>query len=257
VGEVFIPVDGTWAIGFVLAMTRVAAFAIASPLFGRGLPVPARTAFTVAMALALTHPVVGVTELGELVAAAAVNVGIGLVLGYVSGLILHLFASAGGIIDIISGLAVSSVFDPMTGNQGGVFGRMFHLVGMTMFVVLGGLGLLVGGLIASVRLLPLAASAAPDPGLGDYVVQLTSTMVRSGLELALPVMGVMLMLELALGLAARFAPQANVFLLGLPAKLLAALMVVGSAWVLFPDAVDNAQRTVETSIETVLRGFGA
>jgi flagellar biosynthesis protein FliR len=255
-GVVELPVDGAWAIGFVLAITRAAAFALASPLFGRSLPATARLAFTAALSLALTRPVVGLTEVGELVTAGVVNAVIGAALGYVTGLILHLFATAGGIIDLISGLAVSQVFDPLMGDQGGIFGRMFHLVGMTLFVVLGGLGLLVGGLLASVRVLPLDATLAPSPGLTGLVVSLVTQMVRAGVELALPIMGVLLMLELALGLAARFAPQANVFLLGLPAKLLAAITVVGSSWVLFPDTMADVESTVARSVQAVLTGLG-
>jgi flagellar biosynthetic protein FliR len=252
-----LPVDGAWAIGFVLSTTRVAAFAIASPLFGRALPATARLAFTVAMALAFAHPVTGVSETGALLTAGAVNVAIGATLGFVSGLILHVFTTAGGILDLITGLAVSQVFDPLSGDQGGVFGRMFHLVGMTLFVVMGGLGLLVGGLLASVRFLPLDVGFSASPGLTSMVISLVSQMVRMGVELALPIMGVMLMLELALGLAARFAPTANVFMLGLPAKLLAALTVVGSAWVLFPDLMVDVEGVVARSIDGVLAGFGA
>jgi flagellar biosynthesis protein FliR len=81
-------------------------------------------------------------------------------------------------------------------------------------------------------------------------------MVRSAVELALPVIGILLMLELALGLAARFAPQANIFMMGMPAKILAAITVVGTSWVLFPDAVASAEHTVARSLEAVLRGLG-
>jgi flagellar biosynthesis protein FliR len=117
--------------------------------------------------------------------------------------------------------------------------------------------LLVVGLVGGTRVLPLDAPLAPRPGLAGLVVELTSDLVRTGLELALPVMGVLFMLELALGLASRFAPQANVFLLGLPAKILAAITVIGSSWVLFPDAVAGAERTVARSLDAVLRGLGA
>jgi flagellar biosynthesis protein FliR len=256
VGVIELPVDAAWAVGAVLAMTRVAAFAIASPVTGRAVPAPARLAFTVAVAMAMVHPVAGVLELGDLVAAAFVNAVVGAAMGYVSGLILHLFASAGGIIDLVSGLSIATVFDPMQGDQGGVFARFFHLTAVTMFLVGGGLLLLVGGLLASTRLFPLDAALAPQPGLAGLVVTLVSRMVRSAVELALPVIGVLLMLELALGLAARFAPQANVFMLGLPAKILAAITVVGSSWVLFPDAVAGAEATVARSLEAVLRGLG-
>lgn len=255
-GVIELPVNAGWAVGFVLAITRVAAFAIASPVTGRGIPVPARLAFTLAIAVAMARPVSGVVEIGDLVAAGVTNALIGAAMGFVSGLILHLFASAGGIVDLISGLSVATVFDPMQGAQGGVFARLFHLTGITLFLVSGGAALLVGGLVGSERLLPLDGGLAPQAGLTGVVIVLVSTMMRSAVELALPVMGVLLMLELALGLAARFAPQANVFLLGLPAKLLAAITVVGSAWVLFPDAMSNTERIVGRSLELVVRGLG-
>lgn len=255
-GVIELPVDVGWAVGIVLAVTRVAAFAIASPVVGRAVPATARIAFTFGVALAMVRPVAGITEMGDLVAAGVINALVGAALGYISGLILHLFASAGGVIDLISGLSVATVFDPMQGDQGGVFARMFHLTALTMFVVGGGLVLLVGGLVASTRVLPLDAALAPQPGLTGLVVTLVSLLVRSAVELALPVIGVLLMLELALGLASRFAPQANVFLLGMPAKILAAITVVGTAWVLFPDTVASAEHTVARTMEAVLRGLG-
>jgi flagellar biosynthesis protein FliR len=252
-----IPVDASWAVGLMLSMIRVAAFAIASPIVGRAVPVQARIAFTVAVAFAIARPVDGVIEAGDLIAAGTVNALVGGALGYVTGLIIHLFTTAGGVVDIFSGLAVATIFDPMQGDQGGVFARLFHLTALTMFLVGGGLVLIVGGLAGSVRVLPLEAALAPQPGLTGLVVDIVSQLVRTGVELALPVIGVLLMLELTLGLASRFAPQANVFLLGLPAKIFAAMTVVGSAWVLFPDAVATVEETMGRSFGAVLRGLGA
>ncbi len=252
-----LPVDAAWAVGIMLGLIRVAAFAIASPIVGRAMPVQARIAFTVAVGLAISRPVAGVVEIGDLLAAGVVNALVGGALGFVTGLIVHLFTTAGGVVDIFSGLAVSTVFDPMQGDQGGVFARMFHLTAITMFLVGGGMMLIVGGLAGSVRVLPLEAALAPQPGLAGLVVDIVSQLVRAGVELALPVIGVLLMLELTLGLASRFAPQANVFLLGLPAKIFAAMTVVGSAWVLFPDAVATVEETMGRSFGAVLRGLGA
>lgn len=252
-----LPVDLGWAVGIVLAITRIAAFAIASPVTGRGIPGVGRVAFTLGVSLAAARPVQGIVETGDLVTAGIVNALIGFAMGYVSGLILHLFTTAGGIVDLVSGLSIATVFDPMQGDQGGVFARMFHLTAITMFIVSGGFALLVGGLVASTRLLPLDAPFRPEPGLTGLVIDLVSQLVRSAVELALPVIGVLLMLELALGLASRFAPQANVFMLGMPAKILAAITVVGSSWVLFPDALGASLDTVERSLDGVLRGLGA
>ncbi|MCC5948831.1 MAG: flagellar biosynthetic protein FliR [Nitriliruptoraceae bacterium] len=256
-GIVEVPIDPAWAVGLVLAMARIAAFVLASPVTGRFLPATARIAATVALSLAAVRPVPGLIEMGDLIAAAGINVVVGLALGWVSGLILQLFTSAGGIVDLISGLSVATIFDPLMGDQSGVFARMFNLTAMTLFVVTGGLGLLVSGLLASLRLIPLDASLAPQGGLTAVVIETVSEVMRRGVELALPIMGVMLLLELALGLAARFAPQTNVFLLGLPAKTFAAITLVGSAWVLFPDAMASAQDVVVRNLELTMRGLGA
>lgn len=252
-----LPVDTAWAVGLLLAMIRVAAFTVVSPIVGRAMPMPGRVAFTFVVAFAASQPVPGMVESGELIVAGAVNALIGGALGFVTGLIVHLFATAGGVIDIFSGLAVATVFDPMQGDQGGVFGRMFHLVAVTMFLVSGGLLLVVGGLVGSVRVLPLDAMLSFHSGLTELVIDLVSQLVRAGVELALPVIGVLLMLELTLGIASRFAPQANVFLLGLPAKIFAAITVVGASWVLFPDAVAGMEETVSRTMSAVLRGLGA
>jgi len=252
-----VPFDTAWIVGFILASSRMAAFAVVSPFLGRGIAMPARIAFTVAVALAATTPVSGLIEIGDLVAAMLINLTIGGVLGYLTGLIINLYSVAGGVVDISSGLAVSAVFDPMQGDQSGAYSRLFHLTAVTLFVTAGGLALLVGGLIGSTRLLPVTAGLSVHPGLGGEVVTLTALVVRRGVELALPAIGVLMLIELALGIAARFAPQANVFLLGLPAKLLTSLTVVGSSWALFPDAMRNVESTVERTFDVVLAGLGA
>lgn len=249
--------DPAWAVGALLAMGRVGAFVVMFPLLGRTMPPTARLAFTLAVALFFARPVPVTLEVGELVSLMAMNLAVGAALGWVVGLVLHTFAVAGGILDLISGLMVSQVFDPLMGQAGGVWTRMFNLVGMALFVVVGGLGLVVAGLAASIEVLPLTGALAPSGALGELAITQVSRVVRAGVELALPIMGVMLMLELALGLAARFAPQANVFMLGLPAKLFTAITVVGSAWVLFPELLDSIRSGFARDVSAVLRGLGA
>ena len=252
-----VPIDAAWAVGFVLSIVRIATFAVTSPFIGRSIPATGRISFTVGVAIAAVEPVEGVIELGDLLTAAVINAAVGGALGILTGMIIYLFMVAGGVLDLISGLAVSQVFDPVSGAPGGVYTRLFNLTATTLFLVGGGLTLLVSGLVGSVRVLPLDASIDPDPGLGELAIDLVNLLVRSGVELALPIMGVMLMLELALGLAARFAPQANVFMIGLPAKLLTSITVVGAAWTLFPDAMAVTENTFARTFEAVLRGLGA
>lgn len=251
-----LPIDAAWAVGLMLAIIRVAAFVVTSPIVGKTVGTPARMAFTVAIGTALSYPVTTALDVPGLIGAAVVNAVVGGVLGFVSGLIIQLFSVAGGIVDFVSGLSVATVFDPMSGQQGAVFQRLFHLTAVALFLVSGGLTLLVGALFGSIRVLPLEGGLAPTALLSETVVTLVSTLFRAGVELVLPVLGVLLMLELALGLAARFSPQANILMLGMPMKILAAITVVGAAFILFPDAMSDMQRTVGEASEAALRGLG-
>jgi flagellar biosynthetic protein FliR len=252
-----LPIDTAWAVGLMLAIIRVATFVVTSPIIGKTVGSPARVAFSVAIGTAISYPVSATLEVPELIGAAVVNAIVGGVLGFVSGLIIQLFATAGGVVDFVSGLSVATVFDPLSGSQGAVFQRLFHLTAVVMFLVSGGLTLIVGALFGSVRVLPLEGGLAPMALLPETVVTLVSTLFRSGVELVLPIMGVLLMLELALGLASRFSPQANILMLGLPMKILATITVVGAAFVLFPDAMSEVQRTFGEASEAALRGLGA
>lgn len=252
-----LPIDAAWAAGLVLAITRVATFVVASPIIGRAIPGPARLAFTIVIGLSLAAPVPAALEPAALLGAAVTNAIVGGVIGLVTGFIVHLFATAGGIVDFVSGLYVANVFDPGMGDSGGVYARLFHYAAIALLLVGGGLALIVGGLTASVRVLPLDGGLAPTAILPETVMNLTTMVMRRGVELVLPVLGVMLMLELTFGIATRFAPQANVLMLGLPAKLLTSLTLMGSVWVLFPDAIAETQRTIGEAFEASLRGLGA
>ncbi len=63
--------------------------------------------------------------------------------------------------------------------------------------------------------------------------------------------------EIVLGLASRLAPQANVLLIGLPAKLLVAFSVLSVTLLLFPGAMDGLLGNVGKAFESGLRGLGA
>ena len=69
----------------------------------------------------------------------------------------------------------------------------------------------------------------------------------AALEIGAPVLGALFLTEVALALTSRFVPQANVFAVGLPVKVLVALLAVGSALVFFParltGLLDHSLRT--------------
>lgn len=248
--------DPAWAAGVVLSITRVAAFVVTSPVLARSVPLPGRLAVVLAIGLGLSAPMSAPLTLPALLGAGVVNAIVGGVLGYLTGVLFHLFAVAGGVIDVVSGLSVAQVIDPTRGEQGALFSRLFNLTALTLFFVVGGLELFVRGLAASVDVVALDGGLASSPALLDLVARHTSRLMVVGAELALPVVSALFLTEVVLGLASRFAPQANVFLLGLPAKLLITLSMVTVALLLFPEAMDGLLHSTSATFTDGLRALG-
>lgn len=238
VGEITIAAN--WAMGLFLATIRVAAFTIAVPMLGQIVPTPAKIAFSVGLGWFLVVPVSGEVTLERLLALGVMNAGIGYLLGWMLGVLFFMFASAGTVIDTSAGTAIASVIDPTRGEQSAVFSRLFQIGGLALFHALGGLSLLATVLVWSTRAVPLDGTATFDGGaMANAAVELVDTLMISAVEIALPVLAVLLLTEVTLGLAARFAPTANVFLLGLPLKTFIALSVAAMSVALFPEAVDG------------------
>jgi flagellar biosynthesis protein FliR len=241
--------------GYAAAMARVGAFAASSP-FIKAFPRTGRYAFTLAVGLALAEPLPAATSVSQLMAWTGMNVAIGLILGFLTGILLHAFEVAGALIDIMSGLNVSQVFDPLTGNHNAVMAKAFNMTAVAIWLTLGGHRLAVESLAATVELIPLDGSIRLSSSLAGVATELVAAMLRAAVELGLPSIAALFVAEVAFGLAAKFAPQANIFAIGLPAKLVAALASVGLVFAGFPTAVAASLDSTKELVITTVRGLG-
>lgn len=226
-------IDPGWATGLALSSTRVAAFAVASPIYSRVLPLPGRLALVLVLGFFLAESVAA-PDIGSLLGAGLANAVVGAALGFLTGILFYIFQIAGGLLDFSSSLSVSGVLDPMTGQQEAVYGRAFGLVAGALFLALRGDQMLVAGLDRSVQAIPLGGMPSLDSGLADLVVGLVSKMMLASVELALPALAALFLVELALGLATRMVPQINAFIVGLPAKILVSLLLASLVAVAMP-----------------------
>jgi len=246
--------DAAWAVGLLLATIRLAAFVIASPIMSQLIPAAGRVAFVVSLGFFFAEPTPAL-DFGSLVAAAFANAFIGVLLGFATGIIFHLFTVGGSLIDDFSGLRVGAIVDPVTGASSAVFGRAFNMTALVLFFVVGGHRLVIRGLGETFEAVPLDGSLNLAAGLADAVVALVGRMLVAAMELAMPALAALFVAEVVLGIAARFAPQANVFLLGLPAKIITALASVWLVLLLMPETLSGTIRIIESTFGDVLAGL--
>jgi flagellar biosynthetic protein FliR len=105
----------------------------------------------------------------------------------------------------------------------------------------------VRGFVESYRGLPLGASL-PTKQLSHDLIQAFGMMFLAALQIAGPLIAVLLLSDLALGLLSRAAPALNIFQLGFPVKIMLTLALLGLTFPLLPPAlntlIDHATRAI-------------
>jgi flagellar biosynthetic protein FliR len=227
---------------FVMVLARTAAWVMAAPVFGvRGAGAVGRLGLAVALSVFLA-PLVAEraavpADTVPFALAAAGQVVVGLALGWATGLLLHAFEVAGHAIDLSSGFSVGTLLDPVNGAQAAVFSRFANMLFIVLFFATESHQTVLEGFARSFVAVPPGAFPAVGAGVAEGLGRAVGTLLLAALEVGAPVLGALFLTEVALAVAARFAPQANVFVIGLPAKVLVTLLAMGSALVLLPGRV--------------------
>lgn len=223
---------------FLLVLARTGAWVVSAPvLSARGMPGVGRLAAAVALALFVT-PSLAARQvpdgLGRYVVAALGQVAVGLALGLLTQLLFLAFEVAGGWIDTAGGFAAASILDPLSGQPAAAFSRLFSLVFGALFFVTDTYAKVIGGLVGSFRAWPLDALPSLSDGAGPALGTAVTQVLANALQIGAPLLGVLFLTDVALGVAARFVPQANTLSLALPVKSLVALAAAGAALSLLP-----------------------
>ncbi len=141
------------------------------------------------------------------------NMVVGAMIGYIAQLILLAVDAGGDMINMQMGLSSAMVLDPTTSSQVSIVGKCFQLLGLIIFIQLGGIYWLLHALMRSIEIFPLDATIIPLKQLVnmDYMVELSSNVLFMGLQIASPILLATLGQDIILGVISKTAPQVNVF----------------------------------------------
>lgn len=241
--ELVFSLDGL--LGFLLTLARVAGAFVFVPLPGfRSGPEIARIVLALSLTLALlpAWPRVDAAafEIGRfsgwLICEAALGIAVGLAVGFLT----ECFVMAAQIMGLQGGYAYASMIDPNTQADSGVL----------LIVAQLGAGLLffASGLDREViRTFALSLESWP-PGsfmvsrsAAETIARLGGAMFSTGLRLALPVVALLMMIDLALALLGRLNAHLQMLTLAFPVKMLATLGLLAWMAVLFPIVYRGAE----------------
>jgi flagellar biosynthetic protein FliR len=221
---------GAQAVAFVLVLGRVAPlFALAPVLSGSLLPSRAKFVAAGALTLALTPiasqgHVIPTDPIGFALVLAR-EVGVGLAFALALGVVTAALQAGTSLVDTTVGFSFGALIDPMTGVQNAVIGRVYSLFATMVFLLSGGVRLMIMGLARTYDLVPLGTLPRTST-LGGIALHGLEQVPVIGFELVAPVLLAILVTDATFGLLARTVPQMNVFVVALPLKVLLAFAVI-------------------------------
>ncbi len=188
------------------------------------------------------------------VALCLVELVVGLAMGFVAAVVLEALRFGGEVLDLQIGLRAGQLFDPASGMHSGILSGAYYMIALVLFVGVNGHHWLLRGLAASFTIVPVGGASlggAPTEPAGD----LGTCVLAMGLRIAAPVMAALLLADLALGLVARAVPQMNVFLVGIPAKIAAGLMIAAVGAPLLLTNLGRVAELMAGAIDLLLRAL--
>jgi flagellar biosynthetic protein FliR len=223
------PVASLYA--FLLVLARVSGAFIFVPMPGfSGAPEPVRIVFSLALTVALypmwpvihTEPGVGLLA-GWLIAEAVMGLTIGLVVGFMG----EAFGMFGQMVSLHSGHSFAATIDPTTQADSGLIVVLAQSIAGLLFFALGLHREVIRIFARSLETHP-PGSFVVSPAMADGVIRLGATVFSTGLRLAFPIIGLLLMVDLSLALLGRINSQLQLNSLAFPAKTLATLAILAA-----------------------------
>jgi flagellar biosynthetic protein FliR len=219
---------------FILPFSRISALIMTMIGFSAR-TIPGRVKLflcvTVTAAVIPAIPPVKVTELLSFYTfiLLAQQMIIGVMLGFITVMVVNTFTLAGQIIAMQSGLGFASLVDPASGMNVPAVGQFFLILSSLLFWVMDGHLAYLQFIVASFDTLPIPTEQLSSIKYRE-LVEWGGWMFATSLSLALAPITAMLLINFSFGIMTRAAPQLNIFAIGFPITMMAGLLIM---WLTF------------------------
>ena len=202
--------------GGIIIFARMIGFIFLAPVFSRKeIPSLAKIGFvfilTVTLTTVLKPPAVPAGH--SIILSIILNFAVGAMIGYMARLILLAVDAGADMINMQMGLSSAMVLDPSTQSQISIVEKLFSMLGVLIFIHLGGIYWLFQAFMRSFEVFPIYAVSIPLDKIVnmDYLSEMTSNVLYMGLQIASPILLATLGQDIILGVISKTAPQVNVF----------------------------------------------
>lgn len=228
-GDFVIPVSTL--LGFLLVLTRLSGIFVFVTLPGQqnGLSMPrAFLCLALTIALAPQWPAIAAKEITTslLTTWVLAEAALGLTAGLAVSLIAEAFAFGAQILSLQAGYGYASIVDPNTNADSGILLVIAQLIAALLFFAFGLDREVLRALAYSLHTYPPGTFALTQP-LADELLKLVGIILNTGLRLSLPIVGIMLLIDISLGVLGRLHSQIQLVQMSFPIKLMLCIGMLG------------------------------
>lgn len=248
---------GAWIGSFLWPMVRIGGFFMVVSFFGaQTVPTQVKVGLTllttvlVAPLLPEMPPLDALTVNSWLIVAHQLLIGVAL--GFIVKLLLEVFVLFGQVIAMQIGLGMAQMNDPVNGISSTVLSQYMILATNLMFLATNGHIVVLDTLIESFHVIPVGAEGFTRERAW-LIAQQGSWLFSGGVIMALPILVAKLIVNGALGIATRAAPQLNIFTLGFPVMMIMGLFEL---WVWMSDYLFYYDRMARDIFELMRNWIG-
>ncbi|MBN2809577.1 MAG: flagellar biosynthetic protein FliR [Deltaproteobacteria bacterium] len=261
----FLPVITVAAIGhFFLLLTRISSLVFFFPVMNNlAVPKTLKAAFSLLLALLffnivpeLSGPPLFSRGLLEITLILLREMVIGMLVGLLANMVFAAVQTAGQMIGFQMSFAVANVVDPITSLQVPLIAQFYYMLAMLFFLTLGAHRWIFRALGESFNLIPLAGFR-PDESLPVLMLRYSEAIFSTAVKLAAPLMAALLLSDVSLGVVARTAPQMNIFIVGMPLKILLGMLLMSFSFPYLVNILGTLFRLLFNDIMFLLKVSGS
>jgi flagellar biosynthetic protein FliR len=216
---------------FIIALVRIAGYLFTSPVLGRReIPSPLKVSMSVFIVYILiftdsiafsTVP----TSIGEFISLCIIESLKGMILGLLSSFFFSAFLTAGQIIDSQIGFQMGGILDPQYGVKTSLSANLLNIVALTVFLSLDGHLQLIKLLSNTYMMSPIGSMAMFFDFQNIFVFAFSFAFLAA-VKISLPITLIILLTDVILAIIIKFVPQMNIFVIGIPIKIIVGLFTM-------------------------------
>lgn len=249
-----------WFPVFLLVFVRMTGLFLMSPVFGRQ-SVPNYLKW--GLSLLLTYIVFSnrflesqlefetFLEFGVLVLR---EIFIGFTIGFISTIFFSAIWIAGQLIDTQIGFGMVNVIDPQNSIQIPLMGNFKNILALLVFFVLDGHHTLIKIIALSYDIVPLGEAKVTQE-LTNLIVKFFANSFVLAVKIALPIIAITFLAEVAFGILVKTVPQMNVFIVGIPIKIFIGLIAILIFLPIYISSLKGIYDNMFSDISRALRGM--